>query len=337
MIPRPRAFRIAATPPGAVRLTAGEEPSEPARLVETDATATAPATQAEIREMLRGYLRAFNRHDSLALASHWSGSGENVDLDTGEVTVGRDAVHDVFAALFQHDESATIDIEVKGIRALRDDVAVVDGVSLISFADGTPASSRFSAVVVKEDGRWVLESVREAALPSPATAASPLDDLAWLVGAWEDVDAGVAASTHCTWSSGRGFLIRSHAVAADADTSERPGAAGVPALLRDDTAGRREVTEIVGWDPQRAALRSWVFTSSGRFAEGTWTRDGDTWNVHLVGLGDDAGRECTYTLVPLGADEVSIRCAVAAGGSEGLVAAFLPACDFIRVGRSPAP
>jgi len=119
------------------------------------------------------------------------------------VTVGRDAVHDVFAALFQHDESATIDIEVKGIRTLRDDVAVVDGVSLISFADGTPASSRFSAVVVKEDGRWVLESVREAALPSPATAASPLDDLAWLVGAWEDVDAGVAASTHCTWSSGR--------------------------------------------------------------------------------------------------------------------------------------
>lgn len=337
VIPRPRAFRIATTPSGSVRLASGAEPVEPARLPEAESSATTPAAQAEIREMLRGYLRAFNRHDSLALASHWSGSGENVDLDTGEVTVGRDAVHDVFAALFEHDESATIDIEVKGIRTLRDDVAVVDGISLISFADGTPASSRFSAVVVKEDGRWVLESVREAALPSPTTASSPLDDLAWLIGAWEDVDAGVAASTHCTWSSGRAFLIRSHAVSADSDTADRPGAAGVPALLRDDAAGRRDVTEIVGWDPQRGALRSWVFTSTGRFAEGTWTRDGDAWNVHLVGLGDDAGRECTYTLVPLGADEVSIRCGVAAGGSEGLVAAFLPACDFIRVGRSPTP
>lgn len=335
VIPKPRAFRIATAPPGPVALVSASEPAEPALLAETDSQS--PAAQAEIREMLRGYLRAFNRHDSPALAAHWSGSGENIDLDTGEVTAGRDAVHDVFAALFEHDESATIDIDVKSVRTLRDDVAVVDGVSLISFADGTPASSRFSAVVVKEDGRWVLESVREAALPTPATAARPLDELAWLVGAWEDVDAGVSIGTQCTWSSGRAFLIRSHAVSADADTSERPGTEGVPALLRDGAAERRDVTEIIGWDSQRAALRSWVFTSSGRFAEGTWSRDGDTWTVHLVGLGDDAGRECTYTLAPLGPDEMSVRCAVAAGGSEGLVTAFLPACDFIRVGRAQTP
>jgi sialate O-acetylesterase len=68
-------------------------------------------TVAEVRAMLRSYLRAFNRHDAAALAAHWSETGENLDLDSGEVTAaGRQAVRDVFASLFAADDDATIDI-----------------------------------------------------------------------------------------------------------------------------------------------------------------------------------------------------------------------------------
>jgi hypothetical protein len=38
--------------------------------------------------------------DPAALAAHWTDAGESVDLVSGEVTAGRDAVRDVFAALF---------------------------------------------------------------------------------------------------------------------------------------------------------------------------------------------------------------------------------------------
>jgi len=289
-------------------------------------------TVAEIRDTMRSYLRAFNRHDSAALAAHWSESGENLDLDSGEVTAaGRHEVRDVFASLFEADDAATIDIDVRSIRPLRDDVAIVDGVSLISFAEGPPASSRFSAVVVKQDGRWVLENVREAALPVPGgPARKPLEDLAWLVGSWEDDGEGVTASSQCVWTSGRGFLIRSHVFTPDAASEQRPasGDERIPALLpaADDKA--RELTEVIGWDPDRGAIRSWIFSSDGRFAEGSWSRDGAAWTVHVEGRGRDEGLSGTCTIEPRGDDTIEIRCS-----ADRLLSILPPACGFTRTAR----
>jgi len=216
VVSKPRPFRLpprivvqpaglptaaSATAPGLVAT-----PATPARLADVPPAAAADQpVEGEIRDMLRSYLRAFNQHDAAALAAHWSPAGESMDLDSGDVTVGRDAVRDVFAALFAEDDAATIDIDIASIRPVRDDVAVVDGVTRVAFSEGRPAGSRFSAVVVREGGRWLLESVREAAQPQPegTQAARPLDALSWLVGSWEDAGAGVTAGTQCFWSAGR--------------------------------------------------------------------------------------------------------------------------------------
>ncbi|MCE9631385.1 MAG: nuclear transport factor 2 family protein [Planctomycetia bacterium] len=307
---------------------------EPRRLAPEASVTAAPTAvadeRAEIRDMLGGYLRAFNQHDAAALVAHWTAAGENIDLDSGEVTAGREAVREVFTALFADDAAATIDIDVQAIRPVRADVAVVDGTSRIMFGDGNRAGSRFSAVVVKQDGRWLLESVREAARPEAAGAvARPLDALSWLVGIWEDVGPGVTASTRCFWSAGRAFLIRTHAVTADKDeTGPAAGDDAIPGLLPAADVADREVTEIIGWDPERQAIRSWTFTSDGRFAEGVWTRDGDNWRVQIEGRGGDTGRDCECMLVRVGADEVSVR-----GPTTGLAAGLAPACDFIRIAR----
>ena len=178
-----------------------------------DARSDSPAV-AEVAAMMRDYLRAFNRHDATALAAHWSESGENVDLDSGETTRGRAAVEEVFATLFAEDAGAAIDIDIESIRPLRDEVAVVDGVTRISFSDdaapqgGREAGSRFSAVVVKQAGRWMIESVRETAAPTVVRPRHGLDELDWLVGSWEDVGEGVTAGTQCFWSAGKAFLVR---------------------------------------------------------------------------------------------------------------------------------
>ncbi|MEI6239422.1 MAG: SgcJ/EcaC family oxidoreductase [Planctomycetia bacterium] len=297
-----------------------------------------PAVE-EVAAMLRDYLAAFNRHDAAALAAHWTATGENVDLDTGETTRGREAVEDVFATLFQADDGAAIDIDIESIRPLRDDVAVVDGVTHVAFSDagdghGRPAGSRFSAVVVKERGRWMLESVREASLvkplgPGPA-ATRPIDALGWLVGAWEDAGEGVTAGTQCSWSAGRAFLVRSHVVTFDSADAVRPvsGDDSIPGLLPPGAGPRREISEIIGWDPDRQQIRSWLFTSEGRFAEATWTPEGNAWRVLFDGRGADAGASGSLLLERLGPDEIAIRC-----DADGLADVMPPACDFMRTAR----
>lgn len=335
VISKPRPFQasasaaaIAAAPAAHAAPAAFAAAQEPARRL-TPAVADSP-TAAEVRAMLRSYLRAFNRHDAAALAAHWSETGENVDLDSGEVTAaGRAAVRDVFASLFATDDEATIDIDVHSIRPIRDDVAVVDGVSLISFADGTPASSRFTAVAVKHDGQWVLENVREAAAPVPATVERPLEALDWLVGSWEDDGPGVTAGIRCGWSPGRGFLVRSHVITPDS-AEPRPAAGDdrIPALLPAADQRSRELTEVIGWDPDQGAIRSWIFSSDGRFAEATWHRAGDRWSIDVVGRGRDEGSTATCTLEAAADDGLTFCC------EPGRLSALLPpACGFTRTAR----
>ena len=312
-------------------ITAVEPVSEPSGLPAAAAPAEPASPRvAEIRDMLAGYLRAFNRHDAAAAAAHWAEAAENVNLDTGEVTRGRDAVQEVFAALFKIDGEAAIDIDVDAIRPLRDDVAMVDGISRVSYADGDEAGSRFSAVVIREGDQWRLASVREAATAVEPRAARPLDQLAWLVGSWEDVGDGVIASSQAAWSADRGFLVRTHVSAPDEHPAARPpaGDKGIPGLLPAGAGGRRELTEIIGWDPERETIRSWIFSADGRFAEGSWSREADGWKVRIEGQGRDAGRAATCTLAPDGGDGLVMRCE-----GEGLEGLLPPACGYARTAR----
>jgi len=310
-----------------VLLASAVAPAEPAHLP----AAEPPAAQtAEIRDMLTGYLRAFNQHDAAAAAEHWTVSAENRNLDSGELTRGREAVRGVFAALFEIDAEAAIDIDLDAIRLLRDDVAMIDGLSRVSYADGEVAGSRFSAVVIRDEDRWQLASVRETACPVPARPARPLDELTWLVGHWENVGAGVTASGECGWSGGRNFLTRRHLIAPAAPVSAAPAAgdARIPGLLPAGGMGRRELTEIIAWDPEREAVRSWIFSSDGRFAEATWSRDGSAWVVRVEGRGLDASREATCRLSPDGPDGLLVEVE-----GDSLAGLLPPACGFTRTAR----
>jgi len=343
VIARAKPFRIGladAARPSRDPVASGIEPASGTMPLAAHPRAADGPDVAGITRTMRSYLQAFNRHDPAALAAHWSPAGENVNLDSGETTAGREAVRAVFTALFEQDAGATIDIDVASIRPLRDDVAIVDGVSRIAFTDAPPSNSRFCAVLVREQGEWVLDSVRESNVPLPPGGmeqvrqepARPLDALAWLVGSWEDVSAGVTASTHCFWSTNRAFLIRRHLVSVDAVPEQQPlpGDSRIPGLLPAGSAGSREITEIIGWDPHREQLRSWVFTSDGRSAEGSWSHDGDAWTVRMAGTAADD--DCVTTLSRVGPDELSCR-----AGSDRLADVLPPACDYVRTARSAEP
>jgi hypothetical protein len=206
---------------------------------------------------------------------------------------------------------------------------VIDGISRVAYADGEVAGSRFSAVAVRHTDGWLLESVREAANTREAAPPRPLDPLAWLVGSWENVGGGVTAGSTCDWTAGRAFLVRGHTVARDpAPPEPRAGGEGIPGLLAVAAGSPRELTEIIGWDPERQEIRSWLFSSDGRFAEATWSRSGEGWAIEVEGRGLDAGRTATGMLLPVGPDAVEVRWQGA--GLEGLLP---PACSFTRTAR----
>ncbi|MFM8709211.1 MAG: YybH family protein [Planctomycetia bacterium] len=326
--------------------------ASPRTLAVVTAAAAAPLPSssgpdvAGITDTMRSYLQAFNRHDAAALASHWSTAGENIDLDSGETTSGREAVRDVFAALFEEDSGATIDIDIASIRQIRDDGAVVDGASQISFTDAPPSSSRFSAVLVRQAGNWVLDTVRESTAPRQAAPVAkqapprPLDALAWLVGSWEDTSEGVTASAECYWSTNKAFLIRTHVVSADAVPEQRPapGDSRIPGLLPAGPVGSREITEIIGWDEDRGRIRSWFFSSAGRFAEGTWSNEGNAWTVRIDAASGSvmaadptappSAGDCLYTLTRMDRDDMACRL-----NTDRLADILPPACDYARTAR----
>jgi hypothetical protein len=188
--------------------------------------------------------------------------------------------------------------------------------------------------MVEEDGQWRLASMREASASQTAATSSPahpLAELGWLVGSWEDIGAGVTAGTACFWSAGRGFLVRTHTVTFD-DTPEArpaPGDERIPGLLPAGPRRPLELTEIIGWDPRERAIRSWVFTSTGGFAEGTWSREASGWKVRLEGRGADSGLTCVCALVPQGADGLTVTC-----DTDALAHLLPPACDFVRTARA---
>jgi len=307
--------------------------------------ASRPAAAA-IALMLRDYARAFDRHDAVALAAHWSDTAENVDLDSGDVTRGRDAVRAVFTDLFHADPSGRLDIDIESIRLLRDDVAVVDAVSAVTFA-GTghgriaeTSRRRLSAVVVCRDDRWLLESVRETPLadapgPVPAVGAAreatrtavPLGALAWLVGEWEGTTARATVRTTAEWVADGKFLVRNHLVAAHDGSGAAPDDPhAIPPLLLPGSAGTREVSEVIGYDGDRDQIRSWFFNSQGRFAEGTWAREGDRWVVTVEGAGTDVGATARCTVERIGVGACASRC-----DGEALADVCPPACDLVRV------
>ena len=122
--------------------------SSPPRRLATESAVVRPISDATVgvRELLASYTEAFNRHDVAELAAHWASDGENLDLASGDVTKGRDAIRDVFKSLFETDDAATIDVGITSIRPVQSDVALVDGTSRVTFADGLEAGSRFAAV-----------------------------------------------------------------------------------------------------------------------------------------------------------------------------------------------
>lgn len=249
---------------------------------EGENTPAQQAAEAAIRKTIASYLAAYSRGDAKAIAAHWDAEAVYTDPETGESVQGRKAIEALFAARFAGKQQPQLTVAVKSIRLISPDVAMEEGVASVNTGDAVNDST-YVAIHVRRDNGWLLDSVRETALPTPPTGKEQLQSLAWMIGSWRDGVPGKEAVTDCQWAPNETFLKR---------TFKAPnGLSG---------------TQFIGWDATSQAIRSWAFDSDGGVTEGLWTNAGERWTIRSIAtLADGSQASSINILERLGDDEFS--------------------------------
>lgn len=285
----------------------------PAATVAAPPATNAPAAvdpAAEVKQQLAGYVEAFNKHDSPALAEFWAEDATWTNRDTGETASGRAAIAADFAALFTENPSVKLIGVIDEVHKIESDVITCCGSAKTMLAEGEETSSEFKALLRKEDGAWRLKEVEEFSSPA---VTSPLAELEFLVGEWVDETEAAKVQTTVRWGTGNSFLVRSFTVE-----------------LPDEEP--RQGTQVIGWDPRSGALRSWSFESDGAFGEGSWVRDGEEWVGRMTQTLADGGM-ATATQILTRVDENTLEVRTIGREVDGEP---LPATDPVRVVRVSA-
>jgi uncharacterized protein (TIGR02246 family) len=211
-----------------------------------------------IDDLARKYEEAYNKGDAKVLANAYAEDVDYIDQDGVEVK-GRDAVEKLLAGNFQTNPGIKLEITIGDVKQLSPEVLVDRGIATVTPANSAVESTRYVAIHVKKGDEWQISQLTETAAPAPS-ASSQLQVLEWLVGSWEDKAGDQTVQTKINWAGDKNFLVRTFKV-------------------KGSDQGETDGWEIIGWDPERQQIRSWIFDSNGGFGESTWANDGERWLI----------------------------------------------------------
>jgi uncharacterized protein (TIGR02246 family) len=256
-------------------------PAGPADKPDAPADAKAPDHKQDeqaIRKLSAAFARALGKGDAKAVADFWTAEGEYL-ADDGTSFRGRAAIEKAYAEFLKENPKLRAEASIESVRFVSRDSAVEEGYLRVYRGKAAhPASSRYSALFVRENGRWRLALLRD--WPDEGTT---LRDLDWLIGTWAAKTNGREVRTTYAWDEGKKF-IRARFTIKGAD-------------------GTTSGTQRIGRDPRSGQVRSWLFESDGGFGEANWSWDGKRWVLDATGVQAD-GSEVTATnfLTPHGRD-----------------------------------
>ena len=283
-------------------------------------SAAADEDREQIEANVTAYIDAYQKKDAAALASFWSESGQFVSPISGETVSGRKKIEQEYAAMFADSGEIGLAVEIESLRFLTRDVAVEEGIAKMTFPDESPSESRYRVIHVKQEGKWLIDSIRETIIPTAAQPAeettgdepgSKMEPLAWMIGEWVDGGDGSAIYLSCSWGMKNRFIKREFTV----EIEDRIAMNGI---------------EVIGWDASEGIYRSWVFDSEGGFGSATWARDGDIWTKRLTGTTKDGKKAFSaHTIRKIDDDSYEWN----AHGRE-LDGQLLPNIDTVTVIRS---
>jgi len=234
--------------------------------------------EAAIRKTGEAYVKAFNGKDANALAAFWSPEAVYTNRLTGEQVVGREAIAQQFAGIFEAAEALELDVNVQSVQFVSPNVAVEHGVAKFISPPSEPEEVDYSAVYVRRDGKWLLDRVTDDPEPVVQSHYEQLKDLEWMIGSWVDKDENARIVTECNWTKNKNFITRSFTVSV-VDRIELSG------------------MQIIGWDEAARQIRSWTFDSDGGFSEGTWSQKDNRWYVRKKGTTADGSKAAAVNII----------------------------------------
>jgi uncharacterized protein (TIGR02246 family) len=240
------------------------------------------ADENQVREAIKKYVDAFNAEDVASIAKMWADNATHVDHSTGERTDGKAKIVEDITAVFSRPGKMLLSGNVESVRLIGKEGAVLSGEAVLADGQSNPSVTKFTAILVKQNDSWVIDSMEEIPLPQVLSASTALKELEWLVGSWQDDSSESPVRSTVRWSAGGSFLIRTFE-AADAEGTSM------------------QSTQVIGWDPRAQNIRSWTFDNDGSFGDGVWSKHGDNW--HIVSsqtLTDGRQASGTYVLKPAG-------------------------------------
>jgi uncharacterized protein (TIGR02246 family) len=255
-------FVLTALAVGGVFIAVGSGGDQPQKST-TETKPSSDADEQAIRKMIAAFVEHFNKGDLSNVGGAWAEDAEYID-ESGTHTKGREAIVAMFKKAAAESKGSKMELKVTSVRMLNGDVALLDGASTQTAADGTVDEGRFTTVWFKTNGKWMIRSARD--LPAESTAAdnqsAALKELQWLVGEWEAEKGGVTVSAK--WGLGKSFLVQEYKV--------------------KEGEGELQVMQLVGFDPLSGQVKSWTFDSRGGYGEGLWKREGNSWVGQTAGV-----------------------------------------------------
>ena len=274
------------------------------------------ADEADILLTAAAFVKAYNSGDRKGIAALFTPDADDVSED-GHVVQGRDAIAESIASCWENNPGAQIELMIESIRFVGPGVAVEDGSMLVQSRDDAVQAieTRYTAVHLKTDGKWLTASVREHTPKDRMPHRSQLAQLAWLQGDWVDEGEDTLVVSSCKSVSGGNFLIRDYKV---------------------HIAGQRATSgsQRIGFDPKTGKLKSWTFDAKGGYSEGFWHREDDRWILKSTGITAD-GQTASSTVIytPIDSDTMTWQMVDHEIGGRKI-----PDSDVVTiVRRAPAP
>jgi len=262
-----------------------------------------------IRKSVDAYTAAFNRGDVEAMATSWTDNGVWIKAD-GSRTEGLAAIREVLAA--GQAGKGVLEIVESKIRMVTPSVAIEEGTARLTVGGNVVGEECYEAVHVATTSGWKLSSLRELSSGQTAETGNPnLAELAWMVGDWIDESADARIVSRVEWSRNQAFLVNNFSAEFSGEQESLEG------------------VQVIGWDPARGVIRSWMFDSDGALGEGTWQPRNGTWVVRSnITLSD--GRQASSTMIYTPQDENSYVWQAIGRKVDGQ---FLPNIPKVRVVR----
>jgi len=225
-----------------------------------DLVAQAPASRTKdetaVRQAGKDYLAAIEKRDAKAAADFWTADGTYTD-ESGRSVKVRELLE---KSSDQAGGSASRPVDPNAkVRFVADGVAIEEGEVDSQAGDGlTAAKDRYTALWVRDNGRWKLDHVNETRIEA-AASSPPLASLNVFAGEWSGESNKITIRVSAKWDANKKFLHR--------DITMNGGKAAL--------VGRQEI----GWDPLSQQIRSWMFSDDGSYSEGLWSMEGNLWMV----------------------------------------------------------